>query len=747
MLTISALGLVLSLPLQADTPPASPTPAPAPASDETIVLSPFTVSGDSSTSYGASESTTGTRVATKIADLPFVVNVITSEFLNDFNFFDIGDELGYTSSLSGVDSEGNFALRGFQATFYLWNGFYRLGVVDRVDIDKIEIIKGPNAAIYGQTAPSGLLNIVTKVPTRTPKEDIKFTYGSFNLGRVEGHINTPGTIGKLKVGNLASFSGLDRDFDTTYAFEKTRTFSDSLKLWLTDKSDLTTTFEFTRRLTNSSNATLPFIAETTRDVLAPIALARFSQSGPLNNRVSRELSSIDSIYENRFNDVWSLRLSEYAYKRNANEIDNTKGLFFLPNNVDPNGQVDPSIGISTKPIRSILDEDGGASQADLLAHYFLFHHTVENRTLFTLDWSQNWRYRRETQLPSNLNNLPSTVSVGNPVYVTEPTQDLFTVVTRNDKVRWDTYGIFGREQATMFNGRLILYTGARHDQVKYNLGFGNQFSVTSPFGVKTFGQVQHFTNSAWTLAGGANYKLIKDKLALYGNYSQSFEPSAQVAKLGDPPLGNTRASGVDYGVKGSFFSNKLQFTVGGYYIIEHGVKATVFDVATGLNEVEPVGSQSSKGVEADWTYDLTNSLSLLGGYGYVNARIFNDGTNILADGKRPPNIPVDNGSFAIKYKFSGTALKGLSIHTGVIYVGQSYPETGSNNAPEVRLTLPSYYTVEIGLDYNWVTEWHGTKFTHSVGLSSTNALNRDYVDTKGTAGTSRGIFVSYTLSH
>ncbi|HSY52839.1 MAG TPA: hypothetical protein VK785_00235, partial [Opitutaceae bacterium] len=139
--------------------------------------------------------------------------------------------------------------------------------------------------------------------------------------------------------------------------------------------------------------------------------------------------------------------------------------------------------------------------------------------------------------------------------------------------------------------------------------------------------------------------------------------------------------------------------------------------------------------------------NLLGSYGYVNARIFNDGTNVLADGKRPTNIPVDNGSLAMKYKFSGTTLKGLSIHTGVVYVGQSYPETTSNNAPEVRLILPSYYTVEIGLDYNWVTEWHGIKLTHSIGVSSTNALNRDYVNVNRTAQSSRGYFISYTLKH
>ena len=97
-------------------------------------------------------------MATLIKDLPFTVSVITSEFMNDFDFFDLGAELAYTASLNGVDTQGNSTLRGYGGTFTLRNGFYRLGLNDRINTDRIEIIKGPNAAIYGATSPAGLIN-------------------------------------------------------------------------------------------------------------------------------------------------------------------------------------------------------------------------------------------------------------------------------------------------------------------------------------------------------------------------------------------------------------------------------------------------------------------------------------------------------------------------------------------------------------------------------------------------------------
>ena len=58
--------------------------------------------------------------------MPFAVSVITSEFMRDFDFFDIAGDVGYVANLNGLDTQGNSNLRGYGATFYLRNGFYRL---------------------------------------------------------------------------------------------------------------------------------------------------------------------------------------------------------------------------------------------------------------------------------------------------------------------------------------------------------------------------------------------------------------------------------------------------------------------------------------------------------------------------------------------------------------------------------------------------------------------------------------------
>ena len=146
--------------------PARPADLPAAKPDDTVTLSEFNVTEKTDDSYVASESITGTRVRTPIKDLTFTVNVITSEFLQDFAYFEIND-LGYTSSVNNFDNGGgNVNIRGYGATSYLRNGFLRLGLVDRVNIDRIEVIKGPAAAIYGMTTPAGMIKHHHEAPER-----------------------------------------------------------------------------------------------------------------------------------------------------------------------------------------------------------------------------------------------------------------------------------------------------------------------------------------------------------------------------------------------------------------------------------------------------------------------------------------------------------------------------------------------------------------------------------------------------
>ena len=81
-----------------------------------VRLSAFEVSAGNTEGYAASGSISGTRIRAEIKELPFNVNVVTSEFIKDFDKFEMGDALSFTSSVSSNDiTPSAVNLRGFNA--------------------------------------------------------------------------------------------------------------------------------------------------------------------------------------------------------------------------------------------------------------------------------------------------------------------------------------------------------------------------------------------------------------------------------------------------------------------------------------------------------------------------------------------------------------------------------------------------------------------------------------------------------
>src|SRR5690606_35783886 len=185
------------------------------------------------------------------------------EFLEDFAFFDIGSDLGYTSSLEGLDNAGgSYNLRGNGATFLLRNGFYRLGKVDRVTGDRIEIIKDHSAASYGQSSPGGLINIITKRPKFEAAQDFSVTVGEYDTLRAEATATGP-LGGNGKTAYLFAASMFNREFDEAFSDQKNRTASLALEDRFSRTSSLLAELEWMQRVgTPTSDVPYYYTAQT-----------------------------------------------------------------------------------------------------------------------------------------------------------------------------------------------------------------------------------------------------------------------------------------------------------------------------------------------------------------------------------------------------------------------------------------------------------------------------------------------------
>ncbi|CAM1359951.1 TonB-dependent receptor domain-containing protein [Tenacibaculum xiamenense] len=163
-----------------------------------------------------------------------VYTTVTSELLDSQVVTNIDDALNNATGISKLweatgrapgEGTGYFASRGFATQPQLVDGMpgFTLSAVDPSYIERIEVVKGPSATLFGSTATSlgGLINVVTKKPYEGFGGSVSYTTGSFGTHRVSADINTPlggkgGPYFRLNTSYLTQDSFQDAGFRNTF---------------------------------------------------------------------------------------------------------------------------------------------------------------------------------------------------------------------------------------------------------------------------------------------------------------------------------------------------------------------------------------------------------------------------------------------------------------------------------------------------------------------------------------------------
>lgn len=767
--TLGALlgSLALSLsPLNAQLAP----PRESPASDEVIALPEFTVSNSPLNEYLATDSITGTRVASKLSELPFAVTAVTSEFINDFVLLELNDQLATVSGFSPNENENAYQLRGFASGTTLVDGFRWIGSAAASfgsNIDRIEVIKGAVASIYGQINPGGVINTITRKPLPRREQGLSLLAGSMDTLRINAYATGPaGESGKLFY--RADLSYQQRRYVPQFA----------------DLSQRFGNVQFAYRHSPDTSLNVALLrVETRKHVLVQVpissvarqdpyrragqnythytdleySLFAFSIQGPDAFQDARTQSARATL-EHRINPVFSVRAG-------LNLVDATR---------EVNRQGGATLAASTqtlslRPLWQTRDQTGVAGQVDTLASFRTGG--VGHKLLFTLDYNQETQRTYGLQMANASRDRfvrQSPLRVANPVYGFDLYRDnpaAYNELTDDEDVGYSVYGVFLSERATLFGNRLILMAGGRYDKV-----------YTDP---KTDGiQGGSYAVSDFTSQAGVTFRLSKG-ISLYANRSTSFSPQPNLDLVGKP-LPNEQGSGHEFGLKLAL-NERLHLSLNRFQVDRENIAVLLVDPETLIQDYVLTTHERSNGYEAEVNLQIGDSLQVLGGYGFTEARaIHNPSATYLAGRNILKRVPEHNLGVAARYKFTG-ALKGFTATASVRWLsesiinigGRSVTPTASNpirnlrfdngflpypNHPENALVtsgapvrLPdgreqlfnrAATTWEFGLGYAFKTN---RSLRHQLRANVKNAFDRKYTYGAGIAGDPMMILGEYAV--
>jgi iron complex outermembrane receptor protein len=170
---------------------------------------------------------TARRVEEVVQEVPIPVSVVSGKLVADTGAFNVNrlKELIPTMQFYSTNPRNSaINIRGLGAPFGLTNdgidsgvGLYIDGAffarpaaatLDFLDVQRIEVLRGPQGTLFGMNTTAGAINVTTRKPTFTPETDVELNYGS--LGLVQAKASLAGPLFE-KVAGRISFSGTTRD--------------------------------------------------------------------------------------------------------------------------------------------------------------------------------------------------------------------------------------------------------------------------------------------------------------------------------------------------------------------------------------------------------------------------------------------------------------------------------------------------------------------------------------------------------
>ncbi len=657
----------------------------------------------------------GSKTATPLKDVPQSISYVTKELMQDQAVTKMGDVVKNFSGVNQFTFYDDITIRGFRinggSTTQLFNGlrtftgFWKQPMVNY--LERVEVIKGPAAALYGNSSPGGTINRVTKKPLDQPRKSMSFSVGSFNNFRALADFTGPANEDKtllyrLNLGYENSQSFRDLQFDKNIVIAPSVSFLPSANTRLNldmvyNKSN--SRLDRGQAVNAAQGLYSGSISQSLAEVNDYLNEETYMITASLNHSFTKDISFTAGYLRTGYNqDLLEHRSANtYAKDKQGNDIPNlvmrqvfmrqqkqySDNLSAYLNVHFTTGTIDHKMlvgfdyaqqalppGSAQSTASGYLKKDGTTAAAYKVsdsASYVFYNYTDPSG--------------RVSSIPKP--NISSFDLARNQHSLQDMSKYIFNAVSNSAVAPLfsNLNGLYLQDQLAL--GRWQLLLGLRYET------YADRLNYKAATEKKV---IQH----AWIPRVGLVYTLNKN-INLYGIYSRGYNPqdaTVQSNPLSGGPFDPIESSLVEGGLKTEWLKGRLTANASVYRIEQKNTLYPANDPGN-PDKQQQVGKERAKGVELDLVGAITPNWNIVVTYAYNDARIVSakSSTDTAFIGNQKPNAPKQQGSIWTKYSFSKGPAKGLGAGIGANFV------TVRNLSLGASQTIPGYGLVNAALYY------------------------------------------------
>ncbi|MDX9675263.1 TonB-dependent receptor [Pseudomonas zeae] len=596
-------------------------------------------------------SNTATRTSTPVRYVPQAIDSIKTSNVANYGTNDIADALsGMPNVSSSADTRfDSLRIRGFDAS----NDFYLDGIRDDSqykrdlhNIERVEVLKGPAAVLYGRGSQGGIVNRVSKMPEFGRRSTIEAQAGSEDLRSLYADLSSDPSENislRLNMGNMDENSFRDG------VSGNRQLFAPSMSWQLTPDLNWLVQYEYSR-YNRTPDRGIPGINGRPADV------GRDTTYGNDHDFIDDKSQSLRSKLTYEINDNWQLRQTLGVFKLDS-DFDNTYLTGYTPatNKVTrQHWQQD----LTTRNVYNNVELEGGFDTLGL-----------EHRLLTGIEIGSQRRdptlYNAATGRTPGARPVPS-------LDLYNPNRDLRHTgsmqVSSNSHTEVESRAVYVQDQLRL-NDQWQVLAGLRYDT----------------FDIESTNKLRNISEDRDSHSTSPRVGLVWTPLqnhSFYASWSKTFSPVGG-GLIGITPgaAGNTNdlspelTKQKEIGVKSDWLDDRLSTTLAIYDLELYNRRTTdpndpTLTVMSGL--------QRSRGIELTATGNLVGNWYMRGGVGLQDAKIEKDNNGL--EGKRINNVAKHNGSLFLTWKPE----MGWYGETGLTLVGQRYADNANTTV------LPGY---------------------------------------------------------